>query len=67
MSELILPGAGAPPTEVFYIVDDKGKETAVPTSELWAFEPDAWRGITTYLDMSNLPKEEREQQGDNDE
>lgn len=67
MSELIIPGAGSPPPEVFYIVDGRGNEVEVATEDFWTLGPDAWDGQTTYLDSTNLPKQEWEQQGDNDD
>jgi len=67
MSELIIPGAGSPPSEVFYVVDDRGRETEVATKDFWMLGPDAWSGDTTYVDMAELPKQEWEQQGDNNE
>ena len=67
MSELIIPENDTPPPKVFYAVDDKGREIEIATQDFWMFGPDAWSGDTTYLDMTNLPKQEWEQQGDNDE
>lgn len=67
MSELIIPGANKPLTEVFYIVDGSGRETEVSTEDFWMYGPDAWSGDTTYVDMANLPKQEWQQQGDDNE